>query len=76
MNTFDSLKGHQGHQTGIEKFLNTRYKKDQEFKEAVDWLIKTNLCPKDIKRVADIASSLKDGWAHLQAVYLKNGGSL
>ena len=76
MYTFDQAKRWQNHSNGVEKLLNTHYKKDMNFKEAVDWLVQSDLSPKDIKRVADIASLLKDDWAYLRHVYVKNGGKL
>lgn len=45
---------------GMQKVIKTRYHKDPAFKAAVDFLMNCPLDHKDIRRVAAIASTVKE----------------
>ena len=57
--TLLQIHGHQDRVAGIEKLIKQRYKKDPDFKDAVDFLMKSPLNHKDIKRAADVAAMVK-----------------
>lgn len=54
------IHGWQSQCIGLQKVIKTRYHKDPVFKAAVDYLMTSNLDYKDIRRVAAIASTVKE----------------
>ena len=54
------IHGWQSQCRSMQKVIKTRYHKDPAFKAAVDYLMSSNLDHKDIRRVAAIASTIKE----------------
>jgi hypothetical protein len=54
------IHGWQSQCRGLQNVIKTRYHKDPVFKAAVDYLMASKLDHKDIRRVAAIASTVKE----------------